>query len=122
MTNEEDEKTKAKNHATSYDAGAVTGGIAVGLVAAVAGLIVHSLPGDPLHPILEKEGQVSPDNLAYEIANPKLQARWKAMRELVQNIHQKVELGLSEPLTSPKIRLSTGRTVWTIPRRKARLK
>lgn len=84
--------------------GGTAGVVLTSLVAAIWGA-GHKSPVDPLKPILEEGGQVSvsPDNLAGQIAkDPALQERWKATREMMDRIDQKIAANLEQKANASK--------------------
>jgi hypothetical protein len=90
-----DEKGK-ESKGSKFEAGMLTGVVTMGAMAGIiAGLEAHN--ANPLRDAMQNTTKVKPDELAAEIAkDPKLQERWKAMRELVQSIDQQVGKNLEE--------------------------
>jgi hypothetical protein len=77
--------------------GAGLGAAGMAVAASIAGIVRSELSNDPLRPALHPEAQVSPDGLADEIAkDPKLQQRWKPMREFVEKVDREVGQNLEQ--------------------------
>jgi hypothetical protein len=96
MTDEENTKLRApKIPGPLIALGGAAGGLTVGLAIALG----NNAYSDPLDNAMRTNtvANIQPDQLAADIAkNPILQARWKAMRELVQSIDQKVGQNLEQ--------------------------
>jgi len=81
----------------AYRGGLAAGSITTIAFATLVATLVNAKPDDPLKPVLNPDATVSPDKLAEDIAkDPKLQERWKAMREFVQSLDQKVGKNLEQ--------------------------
>jgi hypothetical protein len=86
-----------EEHGRAYLEGLALGGLGGAVMAALVATIVHTMPDDPLKPVLNPEAKVIPNKLAADIAkDPQLQERWKAMREFVQSLDQQIGKNLEQ--------------------------